>query len=114
MMGQMFHNDFKQHLKAIEALAAYIDSDLEGLVANLDLILKWTTLRFFETNPSVLLRALDYLNDAFSALADDSYSLHDIEASSFIPYLVNKVSNVLDAGNLKSICACHLTWFKIL
>ena len=114
MMGQMFHNDFKQHLKAIEALAAYIDFDLEGLVANLDLILKWTTLRFFETNPSVLLRALDYLNDAFSALADDSYSLHDIEASSFIPYLVNKVSNVLDAGNLKSICACHLTWFKIL
>jgi cytoskeleton-associated protein 5 len=88
----MFHKDFKQHLKAIETLSAYIDADLEGLIANLDLILKWTTLRFFETNPSVLLRALDYLNEAFSALADDSYSLHDIEAVSFIPYLVNKVS----------------------
>jgi len=67
---QMFHKDFKQHLKAIETLSAYIDADLEGLIANLDLILKWTTLRFFETNPSVLLRALDYLNEAFSALAD--------------------------------------------
>ena len=94
MMGQMFHNDFKQHLKAIETLAAYAEADLEGLIANLDLILKWTTLRFFETNPSVLLRALDYLNEAFSVLAGESYSIHDIEASSFIPYLINKVNRL--------------------
>jgi cytoskeleton-associated protein 5 len=61
LMVQMFHADFKQHLKAIETLSNYINADIEGLVANLDLILKWITLRFFETNPSVLLRSLDYL-----------------------------------------------------
>ena len=93
---QLFHSDFKQHLKAIESLSKYIDSDLEGLVANLDLIVKWVTLRFFETNPAVLLKSLEYLNDVFSALADDSYSLHDIEAVSFIPYLVNKVGDPKD------------------
>lgn len=60
-MVQMFHADFKQHLKAIETLSGYINADIEGLVSNLDLILKWITLRFFETNPSVLLRSLDYL-----------------------------------------------------
>ena len=54
-------------------LMKYIDADLEGLVANLDLILKWVTLRFFETNPSVLLKALEYLNIVFTSLADDSY-----------------------------------------
>ena len=88
----MFHSDFKQHIKAIDTLSSFIDQDLQGLISNLDLVLKWTTLRFFETNPSVLLRALEYLNDAFSALADNSYSLHDIEAVSFIPYLINKVN----------------------
>ena len=78
LMTQMFHNDFKQHLKAIETLSKYIDVDLEGLIANLDLILKWVTFRFFETNPSVLLKSLEYLNDVFAALADDSYSMNDI------------------------------------
>ena len=73
LMTQMFHSDFKQHLKAIDMLMKYIDADLEGLVANLDLILKWVTLRFFETNPSVLLKALEYLNIVFTSLADDSY-----------------------------------------
>ena len=96
LMIQMFHSDFKQHLKAIDMLNQYVDADLEGLVANLDLILKWVTLRFFETNPAVLLKALDYLNIAFTTLADDSYSLHDIEAVSFIPYLINKVGDPKD------------------
>ena len=58
--------------------------------ANLDLILKWVTLRFFETNPSVLLKALEYLNIVFTTLAEDSYTLNEIEAVSFIPYLANK------------------------
>ena len=44
LMTQMFHSDFKQHLKAIDMLSKYIDADLEGLVANLDLILKWVML----------------------------------------------------------------------
>jgi hypothetical protein len=47
MMGQMFHKDFKQHLKAIETLAAYIDTDLEGLIANLDLV---STLQNFSSS----------------------------------------------------------------
>ena len=95
LMSQMFHCDFQQHLKAIETLAANLESDLEGLVANLDLILKWTTLRFFDGNPSVLLRALDYLHLAFCLLAAEPYRLHDIEACSFIPYLVCKVNRPL-------------------
>ena len=102
LFTQMYHSDFKQHLKAIESLSKYLDADLEGLVSNLDLILKWVTLRFFETNPAVLLKALEYLNEVFSALADDSYSLHDIEAVSFIPYLVNKVGDAKDQGNIFS------------
>lgn len=65
-------------------------------MANLDLLLKWITLRFFETNPSVLLKSLEYLNEVFAALAEESYSLHDIEAVSFIPYLVNKVGDPKD------------------
>ncbi len=63
---------------------------LPETIANLDMILRWLTLRFFETNTSVLLKALEYLTGLFNALAAEGYQLQDIEAS-FIPYLVNKV-----------------------
>jgi len=65
--------------------------NLDAQKANLDLILKWMTLRFFDTNPSVLLKGLEYLQSVFSSLAEQSYHMLDSEASSFIPYLITKV-----------------------
>ena len=39
--------------KALDMLLEYSSTDVDGLISNLDLLLKWMTLRFFETNPSV-------------------------------------------------------------
>lgn len=61
-------------------------------VGNLDLILKWFTVRFLDTNPSMLNKALEYLRLVLSMLVEMDYSLHEYEASSFIPYLIIKVS----------------------
>ena len=69
-----------------------LGANLEAQKANLDLILKWMTLRFFDTNPSVLLKGLEYLQSVFSALAEQSYHMLDSEAASFIPYLITKVN----------------------
>jgi hypothetical protein len=57
LVGMMFHADFKQHLRALDLLVPFAEADPEALVANLDLLLKWMTLRFFETNPSVNIKA---------------------------------------------------------
>lgn len=69
--------------------------DLPGngmaLISNLDLILKWLTLRFFDTNPSVLLKALEYLHSVFNMLIETEYHMLENEGSAFIPYLVLKV-----------------------
>lgn len=62
-----------------------------ALIANLDLILKWLTLRFFDTNPSVLLKGLEYLHSVFNMLIENEYRLAENEAASFIPYLILKV-----------------------
>lgn len=64
-----------------------------ALAANLDLILKWLTLRFFDTNPSVLLKGLEYLHSVINMLIDTKYRMQENEASSFLPYLVLKVKN---------------------
>ena len=67
-------------------------------IANLDMILRWLTLKFFETNTSVLLKALEYLQILFNMLSSEEYHLQEIEAYSFIPYLVNKVSAIVTAA----------------
>lgn len=69
--------------------------NIDAQQANLDLILRWMTLRFFDTNPSVLLKGLEYLQSLFSILIDNNYNMFDNEASSFLPYLILKVSNFL-------------------
>jgi len=93
LIDLMFHEDWQGRLKAIEKLNTWVEFriDFKPLEANLDLVLKWITVRLFETNVSVLLRALDYLKDVLLVLAADHYSLHDIEAASLIPNLIYQV-----------------------
>ncbi|ESO97492.1 hypothetical protein LOTGIDRAFT_228176 [Lottia gigantea] len=96
IMGHLFHKDFKFHIKAIELLSKNLENLQDETLANLDLILKWYTLRFYDTNPSMLNKALGYLQDLFVMLADIDYHLHDLEAAAFIPYLIIKVGDSKD------------------
>ncbi|KAL3267282.1 hypothetical protein HHI36_011413 [Cryptolaemus montrouzieri] len=96
LISNMFHSDFRYHLKAIESLTEDLADNSLALISNLDLILKWLTLRFFDTNPSVLLKGLDYLNLVFEMLIDNNYKLQENEASSFIPYLIVKIGDPKD------------------
>lgn len=84
---------YRYHIKAIESLMEDLPDHTEALISNLDLILKWLTLRFFDTNPSVLLKGLEYLHSVFNMLVEKQYRLLESEGSCFIPYLVLKVIN---------------------
>lgn len=80
------------HLKVIEQLSDDLAENSKALVCNLDLILKWLTLRFYDTNPSVLIKGLDYLVQVFQMLIDIEYILAENEGSCFVPHLLLKVS----------------------
>lgn len=82
---------FRYHLKAIESLSDDLPNNTKALICNLDLILKWISLRFYDTNPSVLLKGLEYLNLVFQKLVDNEYYMADNEGSAFIPHLLTKV-----------------------
>ncbi|XP_034937769.1 protein mini spindles isoform X2 [Chelonus insularis] len=97
LIANMFHSDFRYHLKAIESLTEDLQDNSKALVSNLDLILKWLTLRFFDTNPSVLLKGLDYLQTVFTILIEDQYHMLENEAASFIPYLIIKIGDPKDS-----------------
>jgi cytoskeleton-associated protein 5 len=96
LFTQLFHADFKQHLAALSTLSECVNSSSSELISNLDLILKWITLRFFDTNTTVLVKCLEFLQSTFSFLTDSDYQLQDFEASAFLPYLVLKVGDPKD------------------
>ncbi|XP_066276419.1 cytoskeleton-associated protein 5-like isoform X5 [Branchiostoma lanceolatum] len=93
---QFFHSDFKRHLAAMDTLIAAVKDQQDETIAQLDLLLKWITLRFFDTNTTVNIKALEYLTILFNTLAENEYRLLDIEANSFLPYLVIKVGDSKD------------------
>lgn len=87
-----------------------LESEREATISCLDLILKWFTLRFFDTNTTVLMKVLEYLKLLFAMLNRENYHLTEYEASSFVPYLILKVTihhiRNNTTGCYKAFCSC--------
>uniref|UniRef100_A0A3P9MBE4 Cytoskeleton associated protein 5 n=1 Tax=Oryzias latipes TaxID=8090 RepID=A0A3P9MBE4_ORYLA len=96
LQEELYHLDFQRHVKAIGVMIERLESEREATIGCLDLILKWFTLRFFDTNTTVLMKALEYLKLLFIMLNDENYHLTEYEANSFIPYLILKVGESKD------------------
>ncbi|XP_053685172.1 protein mini spindles [Sabethes cyaneus] len=113
LIANMFHDDFRYHLKVIDALVEDLPKNDNGLICNLDLIMKWLSLRFYDTNPSVLLKGLDYLNLVFQMLIEKQYILAENEGSSFVPHLLTKIGDPKDVVRngvrnlLRQICLLY-------
>ncbi|KAK7077047.1 hypothetical protein SK128_006638 [Halocaridina rubra] len=105
LVANMFHQDFKFHIKAIDGLCEDLNSNLPACIANLDLVLKWLTIRFFDTNPSVIIKAMDYLKQVFQFVSEEDYHLMDFEAYSFLPFLITKFGDPKDSirGSARNI-----------
>ncbi|XP_047658856.1 cytoskeleton-associated protein 5-A-like isoform X2 [Tachysurus fulvidraco] len=96
LMEDLFHVDFQKHIKAISTMMEHLEAETESTVSCLDLILKWFTLRFFDTNTSVLMKALEYLKLLFITLSNQDYHLTEHEATLFIPYFILKMGEPKD------------------
>ncbi|CAB3401773.1 unnamed protein product [Caenorhabditis bovis] len=90
LMSQLFNKDFKQQLKGIEQLAELAEIAPGTITANSDLLLKWCTLRFFETNPSVLIKVLELCKIIVVLIRDTETTMSVEELTAFVPYLLIK------------------------
>ncbi|XP_071974868.1 cytoskeleton-associated protein 5 isoform X3 [Engystomops pustulosus] len=96
LQDELFHADFQRHIKAMAVMTDHLETEKEGVMSTLDLVLKWFTLRFFDTNTSVLMKVLEYLKLLFTMLSQEEYHMTELEATSFIPYLLLKVGEPKD------------------
>ncbi|KAI9145343.1 armadillo-type protein [Paraphysoderma sedebokerense] len=110
IMSQLFstdHHKEKEHLAAINLLNDCIskpdfsqtnfgiafDDMKQRALANSDLILKYMTLRFMDTNTSMLLKCLDLLENLCSLWDGIGYCLIEYEAAAFLPSFIGKVGD---------------------
>lgn len=96
LLSKLFSEDFRDHIAAMNRIEEFIhtasdDETKAKYVANLDLILKYLTLRFFDTNTSVLIKSLELTEAIVSFMDNCNYRLSEYEAGAFLPFLITKV-----------------------
>jgi cytoskeleton-associated protein 5 len=74
---------------------------LQVVVSNADLILKYLTIRFFDTNTSILLKCFDVLEHLLLLLDEAGYLLNEYEANSFLPFFINKMGDPKETMRIK-------------
>ena len=84
-----FHKtDGPSQTKAIGLLE---NEDLDKLKSVMDLILRWSTVRFSEKNTTVLTKLLVWLQKLFNQLNESDYRMLGFEATAFLPHLISKL-----------------------
>ncbi|KAE9550232.1 hypothetical protein FO519_006552 [Halicephalobus sp. NKZ332] len=92
----LFSKDFKQHLKALDQIQNQLQLDPLPILNNCDLILKWATFRFFDTNPQSLNKTLEVLLSILIEMEEKGMQLNDGDVTSFLPYLLLKSGDTKD------------------
>ncbi|KAL6766815.1 TOG1 [Auxenochlorella protothecoides x Auxenochlorella symbiontica] len=92
----LFSRDFKGHLQAADTLLAQLDLVWAGVVAGLDLILRWVVLRMADGNMQSLVRVLELARALLCALRDAGGHLTELDALVFLPAIVEKAGHGQD------------------
>ncbi|XP_063162759.1 cytoskeleton-associated protein 5-like [Candoia aspera] len=97
LQEELFHSNFQHHIRALAVMTKHLGTEKDGVISCLDLVLKWLSLRLFDTNTWVLMKTLEYLQRLFSMLIEEKYQLMENEASSFLPYLLLKMGGTKES-----------------
>ncbi|KAJ1345061.1 hypothetical protein BSLG_000576 [Batrachochytrium salamandrivorans] len=98
------HYKEKDFLSGLKMLDMYAIQSLEGRGAdaehgralfsfNSDVLFKYLTIRFYDTNTSILLKSLELLEHMLSIYDMSGLLLSEYEATSFLPHLIAKVGD---------------------
>ena len=93
------HNAINDHINGLTTLADFYsgasdaDDHLEKLcLANLDLPLKYVSIKVHEPQPNLVSKCLDVVEAVLAFLRHVNYQISDNEAACFVPTIIHKVS----------------------
>lgn len=87
---RLLSSDFRKQVDGLEMLQKALPSVIKEIIEVLDILLKWSVLRFCESNTTCLLKVLEFLPELFNRLRDEDYLLTESEAAIFLPCLIEK------------------------
>jgi len=87
----LFDKNFPKQIQGIDLLEAEIAGNYDAILSISDLALKWCAWRLCDANTSSLIKVLSFTHKLMEAFVANEYKLHDSEAASFIPHLIEKV-----------------------
>ncbi|XP_020521683.1 protein MOR1 isoform X2 [Amborella trichopoda] len=87
---QLLSTDFKKQVDGLELLQKVVPASGKEIIEIVDILLRWTALRFCESNTTCLLKVLEFLPELFDTLKNEGYSLTEAEAAMFLPCLIEK------------------------
>ncbi|TIA75270.1 hypothetical protein E3P91_00530 [Wallemia ichthyophaga] len=91
LSGLAVINDAVQEaLGDIDKFGLGVDKSRQYILANVDIILKYVTLRLFDNNTSIILRTLEVIELTLRVLDEVNAQLTDYEANAFLPSLIIK------------------------
>ncbi|KNE54063.1 hypothetical protein AMAG_00065 [Allomyces macrogynus ATCC 38327] len=96
LVTQLFSNGHykeKDHMAGLAALDECLVAKQVDCVYHSDVIFKYVTLRFQDTNTTMLLRCLDVVEHLVALLEENDASLTDYEANAFVPSLLIKTGD---------------------
>lgn len=89
LMKQLFSDDFKEIVMALTLL----DDAIKNLSNVSDLILKYLAIRLAETNTTVAIKCLEFLEHFVALLESENYILVENEAAAFLPHFIAKLGD---------------------
>ncbi|KAJ3104241.1 Microtubule-associated protein, microtubule dynamics during spindle orientation [Phlyctochytrium planicorne] len=101
LMFSTDHYKEKDYLSALtlidegimNAMSQGNDELIASCVCNSDLVLKYITIRLFDTNTSSLIKCLEVVEHLLQLLDSQNIMLSEYEAAAFLPFFVNKAGD---------------------
>jgi hypothetical protein len=88
MIIGMLDSTTSSQRRVFHHLTGDVSSNLEGHVANLDLVLKWNSIIFYEGDSATVVAGLDYLIFIFKKITILGRPISEREGLIFIPHLL--------------------------
>ncbi|KAI5081631.1 hypothetical protein GOP47_0001374 [Adiantum capillus-veneris] len=87
---RMLSPDFRKQVDGLDMLQKAVPDHAKEMIELVDVLFKWSVLRFCESNTTCLLKVLDFLPDFVEAMKNEGYTLTEYEANILLPCLVEK------------------------
>lgn len=96
LMFSKSHHKEKDYLKALTLLEEIVSKESQKLVESADLVFKYLSVRYLDSNTSILLKCLDVTEKLVTTLVDVGYHMTEYEASVFFPSFLTRIGDQKD------------------